>query len=125
MDHSTRPVVAAVAPDPPRRLGDRDERHPQPPPQPLPSPALKRYAEQAAGLDPEASQGGGSLRPAIAELRVDDATGHVLVRILDPATRAVIRQLPNEETARVTQVLKDYSALLARRHSSAQAAQHA
>jgi uncharacterized FlaG/YvyC family protein len=41
------------------------------------------------------------------------------VRIIDPITNELIREIPSEEVERVSDVMRDYSGMLARRQMAA------
>lgn len=49
-----------------------------------------------------------SIRPAYAEFKVDAETQRVSITIVDPETKEVIREIPPEETERISRVLRDY-----------------
>lgn len=56
----------------------------------------------------------GLLFNAYAEFAVDPETNRVQVKIIDPSTQQVIREIPSEEVSRVARYVREYSAALAR-----------
>ena len=62
---------------------------------------------------------GGSLRAASVQFVVEPDSDRVRMRIVDPTTQEVIREIPSEETARVARALREYAEQLARAASAA------
>ena len=91
-----------------------DRRQPSAPPAP---PVLSTATSQELAGD--AASTSGRIRPAIAQMMVDEHTQLVYVRIIDPVTNELIRTIPSDEVERVSDVMRDYSGLLLRRQLAA------
>jgi len=66
-----------------------------------------RVAEVAARMNEHLQQMQHSLR-----FSVDDASGHIVVKVIDTATDEVIRQIPSEEMLAVMRHITDFDGLL-------------
>jgi hypothetical protein len=61
---------------------------------------------------------GGSLKSSYAQLVINPDTHDVVVRVLDSATHAVIREYPSSEVEHMAKYLKDYVDALERRRTA-------
>jgi len=48
------------------------------------------------------------------QFSIDDDTGRTVIKIVDPATKEVIRQMPSEELLAITKALDKFTGLLAK-----------
>jgi flagellar protein FlaG len=91
----------------------------------VPQPAQTKPAEQKAGPAPESHPGREQVQQVAQQLRriaepvaqnlqftVDGDTGKTVIRVVDGATKEVIRQIPNEEVLAITRALDRLQGLL-------------
>jgi uncharacterized FlaG/YvyC family protein len=111
-------TVRALRQVEPAQPGEQSERRQQQPGSNTPQPPLPASPsnQELAG---DAASTSGRLKPAIAQMMVDERTHLVYVRIIDPVTNELIREIPSDEVERVSDVMRDYSGA-ARRQIAAQ-----